>query len=406
VKIEDEIARRGIRLKRVGAELVGPCPKCGGDDRFAINVAKQVFNCRGCGARGDVINLVEHLENVDFIAACTELTGKRPPKQNGKDCGDEAKAIVVADFAYQNEDGSVAFAVERVEYQNADGSFVAKGGKRKKIFRQKRPDPDRPGAWLWNVDGVPSLPYRLPELLEAIAGERPIVIVEGEKCADALWAIGIPATTNAAGAGKWKIELCKYFAGSDVILVPDNDDAGRKHVQDVRAKLTGVAKRIRVVVLPNLLPKGDVADWLAHGATREQLDVLIERAPDRWPLVTKADTADNDEADTDGEGGLLLLPPPSQPMAVARVFVRECLHDNMLTLRCWRGGWWMWKTTHWVEVEDSAVRSVLYRFTENASIGTVRHLGHGHPIDTRLATWSKRSQGFVCCRMTWINLVG
>jgi putative DNA primase/helicase len=68
------------------------------------------------------------------------------------------------------------------------------------------------------------------------------------------------------------------------------------------------------------------------------------------------------------EGGLSLLPPPSQPMAVARVFVRECLcpHNDMLTLHHWRGGWWMWKTTHWVEVEDGAVRSVLYRFTENA----------------------------------------
>src|SRR5262249_10762776 len=62
-------------------------------------------------------------------------------------------------------------------------------------------------------------------------------------------------------------------------------------------------------------------------------------------------------------GGLSLLPPPSQPMAVARIFVRECvcLHSDI-----WRGGWWRWKTTHWAEVEDGAVRSILYRFTENA----------------------------------------
>jgi putative DNA primase/helicase len=70
------------------------------------------------------------------------------------------------------------------------------------------------------------------------------------------------------------------------------------------------------------------------------------------------DTADSDNG--------LLLPSPSQPMAVARVFVRQCLHDKILTLRYWRGGWWMWKTTHWVEVHDDSVRSILYRFTENA----------------------------------------
>jgi putative DNA primase/helicase len=53
-------------------------------------------------------------------------------------------------------------------------------------------------------------------------------------------------------------------------------------------------------------------------------------------------------------------------MAVARIFAGECLHNNILTLRHWRGGWWMWRKTHWVEVEDGAVRSTLYRFTENA----------------------------------------
>jgi len=66
VRIEDEIERRGIPLKRVGSERIGPCPKCGGDDRFSINTSKQVFNCRGCGARGEVIDLVMFLDSVGF----------------------------------------------------------------------------------------------------------------------------------------------------------------------------------------------------------------------------------------------------------------------------------------------------------------------------------------------------
>src|SRR5215467_13358695 len=84
IPIENEIARRGIVLKRIGAEHVGPCPKCGGDDRFAINTKKQIFNCRGCCVGGDVIKLVEHLDGVDFIAACTALLNESPPKLNGK----------------------------------------------------------------------------------------------------------------------------------------------------------------------------------------------------------------------------------------------------------------------------------------------------------------------------------
>lgn len=78
--IEAELNRRGIKLRRVGLEHVGACPKCGGDDRFAINVKKQVFNCRGCGAGGDVIGLVQQLDSVDFTTACTTLAGQPPKK--------------------------------------------------------------------------------------------------------------------------------------------------------------------------------------------------------------------------------------------------------------------------------------------------------------------------------------
>ena len=61
------------------------------------------------------------------------------------------------------------------------------------------------------------------------------------------------------------------------------------------------------------------------------------------------------------------LPPPSMPMDVARAFVEKaCSSDGLLTLRHWRGGWWVWRTSCWIEAEDRAVRSVLYRFTERA----------------------------------------
>ena len=74
-RIEDEIARRGIKL--VGRdERVGPCPACGGRDRFSINVKKQVFNCRGCDRGGDVVALVQHLDNCDFKAAVVTLAGE------------------------------------------------------------------------------------------------------------------------------------------------------------------------------------------------------------------------------------------------------------------------------------------------------------------------------------------
>jgi putative DNA primase/helicase len=66
-------------LKRVAqGEFVGACPRCGGRDRFSVNVHKQVFNCRGCGKGGDVIAFVQLAAGVDFLEACRELAGERP----------------------------------------------------------------------------------------------------------------------------------------------------------------------------------------------------------------------------------------------------------------------------------------------------------------------------------------
>jgi hypothetical protein len=77
VRTEDEIARRGIRL--VGRnERIGPCPVCGGTDRFSINTKKSVWNCRGCARGGDVISLVQHVDGCSFADAVTTLIGEAP----------------------------------------------------------------------------------------------------------------------------------------------------------------------------------------------------------------------------------------------------------------------------------------------------------------------------------------
>jgi len=73
VRIEDEIARRGIKL-RGGVDRCGPCPRCGGFDRFSINLRKQVFNCRGFEG-GNVIALVQHIDGSDFKKAVATLAG-------------------------------------------------------------------------------------------------------------------------------------------------------------------------------------------------------------------------------------------------------------------------------------------------------------------------------------------
>ncbi|MFG1376140.1 CHC2 zinc finger domain-containing protein [Xanthobacter autotrophicus] len=83
VAVLDELGRRSIVLKRAGTEMVGPCPVCGGRDRFGVHLRKGLWHCRGAGLGGDAIALVQYLDGADFLAACETLTGRPPPRGEG-----------------------------------------------------------------------------------------------------------------------------------------------------------------------------------------------------------------------------------------------------------------------------------------------------------------------------------
>jgi phage/plasmid primase-like uncharacterized protein len=77
IPIDDEVLRRGYQLKRKGSQLEGPCPVCGGTDRFFVTPKKNVWGCRHCEKGGDVISLVQHVEGINFIDAVEMLSGER-----------------------------------------------------------------------------------------------------------------------------------------------------------------------------------------------------------------------------------------------------------------------------------------------------------------------------------------
>jgi hypothetical protein len=113
VRIEDELARRGIRL-RGKVECVGPCPVCGGTDRFSINIAKQIFKCRGCGKGGNVIAMTQHLDGCDFERAVTTLAGE-PPRRESKGH--------VGVWIYKDADGTPYLKVERFDKPDGTKSY-------------------------------------------------------------------------------------------------------------------------------------------------------------------------------------------------------------------------------------------------------------------------------------------
>lgn len=135
------------------------------------------------------------------------------------------------------------------------------------------------GLYKAGLNGQAIVPYRLPELLKAVEKDEFIFIPEGEKdCNNLFNKFKLTATTNSSGSGGWKKCLNKYFKDAKVVLLPDNDEPGEKHVKDIISNISTLAKEIRILKLPGLPKKGDVSDWIEAGGTKEEFLKLVENA--------------------------------------------------------------------------------------------------------------------------------
>ncbi len=188
------------------------------------------------------------------------FNGDSPKKQTKN----KKKFKIVATYDYHDATGNLVFQVCRIE---------------PKSFRQRRPD--SAGGWIWDMSGVQLVPYHLPEILAAAL----VYIVEGEKDVDRLRSLRLVATCNPMGAGKWGKEFSQHLRRKVVVILPDNDPAGKAHAQDVARNLHGVATSVKIVEIPGLLEKGDVSDWIDAGGTLERLRALVDAAPE-WDPAT------------------------------------------------------------------------------------------------------------------------
>ncbi|MFN2484261.1 MAG: hypothetical protein ABR509_04905 [Candidatus Limnocylindria bacterium] len=143
----------------------------------------------------------------------------------------------------------------------------------------KRPD----GQFGLNGTPVSELPLFGSESAAEWDVTRPIVVTEGEKAAAVLIAAGIPTVATVTGAATVPArEPLAVLAGLDVVLWPDNDEPGRRHMRELAASLTDIAASVRWVAWPEAPEHGDAADFLA---THDVADVetLLEAATDAPP---------------------------------------------------------------------------------------------------------------------------
>ena len=216
-----------------------------------------------------------------------------PPRTNG---GGNGKVPpwedIAAVYDYENPDRTLFLQVVR----------TISGNPR---FRQRR---KAAGKWSWTVKDLPGhdcVLYRLPGL-RAAGDEITVWITEGEKDADRLTNELLIATTGIGGAGKWRAEYAAEFHGKPVVILQDNDQAGRDHATVVARSLIGVAASVKVLLLPGLPPKGDVSDWLDTGNTIEELKRLARDAPEyEAPSPSRDDPEETDDERLQDDDGLI-----------------------------------------------------------------------------------------------------
>lgn len=266
-----------LLAERLGLPIVGTeghdlkvgCPFCPSSDGGRVHQEDGRFFCYVCGKKAGPWGLAQLvLGSPEAAVQVMKDVGSFKDRSSSN-----SRPRIVATYDYRDESGMLLHQVLRRE-PGADG--------KKKDFRIRRPEPG--GGWTWKLKGARLVLYHLPHVIASPV----VLILEGEKDCDRAASIGFVATTNAMGAGKWRREYNEHFRNKVVVIVPDNDQPGRDHAQDVARNLYGIAKSIKIVDLPGLPEKGDLSDWLDQGHTAAELVNAIDATPEWTPPTTTA----------------------------------------------------------------------------------------------------------------------
>lgn len=247
--ILDELLDRLEGVRRAGNGYVAICP-AHDDNEPSLGVTE--------GEEGIVLKCHAGCETPDVLAALGLEWGDLflNPRSRRRDLG-EPEAV----YQYRDESGRVLF--EAVRFPG-------------KQFRQRHHAPEdesaREDGYVYNLEGVRRVLYRLPELIASAPAT--VYVCEGEKDVEALVAAGKVATCNPMGAGKWRDEFSHYLRGRKVIVVVDRDEPGRNHAYRVRDSLLAAGAEVWLV---HAKTGKDAYDHLAAGHAPEDFVPLKER---------------------------------------------------------------------------------------------------------------------------------
>jgi hypothetical protein len=261
--------------KKVGSGYLASCPvphhgQGNGDKHPSLSITESddgnyLFKCHGGCDQQSVFSTIKDMGLLPTLPDRPEYLASVKPIPL------IAVPTLEQEWHYTDEDGISLFLKQRYKTYDAKG----------KTYKTLRVMPD--GSRVGKLGDCRIVPYRLPEVLQAVADGKVIYIAEGEKAADALCSLGVVATTSHAGAGGWNPDLNQYFTGANVVIVPDNDQVGWNYTHRIVEALLPSAKSIRVLDLNLSNPKEDAFEWVTKYEGDRQNLALMARA---CPVVT------------------------------------------------------------------------------------------------------------------------
>lgn len=317
--ISDVARSFGVDLKRDGDEWSALCPFHNEDTpSFTVFVGDDGadrFHCFGCGEHGDVLDFVQRIKGVDLKEAIKILGGeidvanveRRQIKPRSAYEGIEplapASEITVGEWVELYNPKRERWGKFHVEaaypYRSADGLLTGyvlrrslkEGGKETPMVMWVRlPD----GKECWSRYPMPK-PRPLYNGHKAVKA-RQVIIVEGEKCADALTAatgrcvVTWPGGTNGVDHADWS-----PLAGKDVVIWPDADKEGHGAALRIAELLDGKASRIRIVNVSDRSGGWDCADAIADGWSKEKVETFMRERVSAVPATAPQESAPEPE---------------------------------------------------------------------------------------------------------------
>ena len=272
-----------VSLKKQGREFKALCPfHADTSPSFYVVPAKGLCHCFSCGWSGDVIAFVQEIESLDFKEACERLGGKqewkpKPITQSAPPLPDRHTSKPPAGTPPPNMAiRALGAPVKTWEYKDTDGGtfgYVARyeveGRKEIRCWSWGGRGDESGYSWACGHFNNPRPLYGLDRL--SAEAERPALVVEGEKTADAAQTL-LPqyaAITWPGGANAWHKADWSPLAGRKVLLWPDADEPGRVCMEKLAALLAdprGLACSVRTLDTSSQPEGWDVADWTGTGA--------------------------------------------------------------------------------------------------------------------------------------------